>query len=88
MYRQHKVEQSKNSSARKPDGSQKPACADELPWIQALDKVEAMELWDGEKREQRSPWKEYLQKADDIMRKPRKPIPVVRTSYNTYSVYK
>lgn len=78
MFRDYKTEQSKTFSARKPEGSQKSACA-ELPWIQALDKVESMEIWDGKKREQRSPWKEYLQKADELMKKPRKPIPMVRT---------
>ncbi|XP_052812431.1 NACHT domain- and WD repeat-containing protein 1-like [Mya arenaria] len=48
---------------------------EELPWLQALDAVEGMELWDSRSREEREPWKYYLKQADDILAKPRSSIP-------------
>lgn len=48
-----------------------------LPWRQSLDKVDALELWDGKNREERAPWSGYLLDADKLMKKPRKSIPKV-----------
>ncbi|XP_045175580.2 NACHT domain- and WD repeat-containing protein 1-like isoform X2 [Mercenaria mercenaria] len=73
MFKAYKAEQ--NVPETKADDKSDAARADELPWKQALDKVAGMELWGGKNREQRSPWKEYLQKADDILKKPRRAIP-------------
>lgn len=73
MFRAFKAEQ-KAESALKAEEKTDTGSKTELPWRQALDKVEAMEIWEGKSREQRSPWKEYLQKADEILKKPRKAI--------------
>ncbi|KAH3727661.1 hypothetical protein DPMN_053601 [Dreissena polymorpha] len=50
---------------------------EELPWLEVLDRVEAMELWGGRKRETREPWCHYLTKADEILKMPRQTIPEV-----------
>ena len=46
----------------------------EMTWREVLNKVADKDLWDGVKREQRPEWQKYLSKADEISRKPRKPI--------------
>ena len=51
----------------------------EMTWLEVLDHVADKDLWDGVKREQRPEWREYLNKADEISRKPRKPISQVST---------
>ena len=45
-----------------------------MSWFEVLDKVSNEELWEGTNRAERDPWKKYLAQADDILRRPRKPI--------------
>ena len=50
----------------------------EMTWKEVLNQVADKDLWEGIKREERPQWREYLKKADEISRKPRKPISKVR----------
>ena len=65
MYQSYSVD-------KRDDGGQ------EMTWREVLNKVADKDLWDGVKREQRPEWQKYLSKADEISRKPRRPISKVR----------
>ena len=69
MYKSYNVDKSDESGP-------------EMKWREVLNQVADKDLWDGVKREQRPEWQDYLNKADALARKPRKPIPQVRPKHN------
>lgn len=49
----------------------------ESSWRDILILMADMDLWEGRRREERQPWKGYLQKTQELLKTPRQPLPQV-----------
>ena len=85
MYRDYKSDEiAKNVQAKVVAGRLrgKQVRRKERSWRDVLISVADMNLWPQKKREDREPWKGVLDKAEELLSTPRKPLPQVSAQTN------